>query len=110
MRAIILFEDDGALRDVLRAALEDEGHQVVTVRGVDQLPEQAARLPDALALVDGWGPVSGELSEADRRAIQDLAARLPTIVMTGRAWADRVAAEELGVVALLKKPADLNRL
>jgi hypothetical protein len=35
---------------------------------------------------------------------------VPTILLSGRAWVERVDPDELGVVAVLSKPADLHWL
>jgi DNA-binding NtrC family response regulator len=110
MTAVYLVEDDAALRDLLSEAFEDDGHQVIMLHDVDQIADQVARTGRGVAVVDGWGTSHRELCEADRDKLQRLAATVPTIVMTGRAWVERVRPEELGVLAVLNKPADLNCL
>ena len=60
-------------------------------------------------VVDAYG---GYLHpDAEYRAtVQHLASLGRVVVTTGRAWGNGVAADELGVHAVLTKPYDLNKL
>jgi DNA-binding NtrC family response regulator len=106
---ILLVEDKDALRTMLRAALEDQGHQVVEAR--DEV-EAAARLQDSridlvlsdlrLTTGDGFGVL---------RAAKDLDADLPVIVMTAYgSIQDAVQAMKEGALDFLAKPVDLDHL
>jgi DNA-binding response OmpR family regulator len=110
MTAILVVESDAVLRDVLCEALRDEGYDVQYCDDIDLLPACPRADQDTLALVDAWGGSYAELDAIEREHIQALAARLPTIMLTGRAWAEGVRAEELGLRALLRKPADIALL
>jgi len=109
MAAVFLVEDDRSLRQLLSEALADEGHEVVVLDDIEQISEHA-RTRRGVAVVDGWGTSHLELAPAERQSLRALAASVPTILLSGRAWVEHVDADELGVVAVLTKPADLAAL
>ena len=109
MFPILLVEDKDPLRTMLRAALEDQGHQVIEAR--DEA-EAAARLQDSridlvlsdlrLTTGDGFGVL---------RAAKDLDTDLPVIVMTAYgSIQDAVQAMKEGALDFLAKPVDLDHL
>jgi DNA-binding response OmpR family regulator len=108
MTAVFVVEDDQALREVLCEALGDEGYAVYVCDDFSQVLAQAHA--DDLALVDACGPSEAHLEDGERRSIQRLAASVPTIMLTGRAWAEHEQADALGLMALVLKPPDLNSL
>lgn len=110
MTAVFVVESDAVLRDVLCEALRDEGYDAQWCDDADCLPACTRGDEDTVAIVDAWGGSYTELDATEREAIQALAARLPTIMLTGRAWAEGVRAEDLGLRALLRKPADIALL
>jgi CheY-like chemotaxis protein len=110
MTAVLLFEDDLTLREVLSEALHEGGHEVEVCRTVDEVVARAEYRDRTVAVVDAWGPGQRELNESERRTIQAVASRLPTIMVTGRVWTDQVGAHELGLHTLLRKPLDLDEL
>jgi DNA-binding response OmpR family regulator len=110
MTAVLLVEDDVALREVLAEALRAEGHVVQICRNPAELTDHSLHRDDTVAVVDAWGTSHLELLEPERLSIEKLASALPTIMVTGRAWAEQIDAVELGLLALLPKPADLENL
>ena len=110
MRApIAIFDDDATLRELLRDVLEVEGCSVVVCSSLMELHQAAVR-GAMLAIVDGWGSGHLTLGYIERQQIIDLARLVPTVLMSGRTWAAKVTAGELGLVALLPKPFDLQAL
>src|SRR5438309_10195808 len=110
MRApIAIFDDDATLRELLRDVLELEGCSVVVCSSLMELHQAAVR-GAMLAIVDGWGSGHLTLGYIERQQIIDLARLVPTVLMSGRTWAAKVTAGELGLVALLPKPFDLQAL
>ena len=110
MRApIAIFDDDATLRELLRDVLEVEGCSVVVCSSLMELHQAAVR-GAMLAIVDGWGSGHLTLGDIERQQIIDLARLVPTVLMSGRTWAAKVTAGELGLVALLPKPFDLQAL
>ena len=106
---ILLVEDKDSLRAMLKLALESQGHRVVEAR--DE-PEAVAALRDSqLALVlsdlrlpkgDGMGVL---------RAVKELDAELPVIVMTAHgSIQDAVEAMKHGALDFLAKPVDPDHL
>ena len=110
MTAVFLTEDNAPLRDLLCEALQDEGHQVFVLPDLESVAELASTLRHGLAIVDGCGNSFVELHAVDRSRISALAANVPTILITGRAWADDIDGDDLGLAALMKKPLELDRL
>ena len=107
---ILVADDDAALRDLLVEILVDEGHQAVEV----STPLEALSLGCAeewdLFLIDTLGQADHGPTEECKALVQELAARAPVILCTGRLWARRTEASELGAVAILEKPFDLDEL
>jgi DNA-binding NtrC family response regulator len=106
---ILLVEDKDSLRAMLRAALEEQGHQVIEAR--DQA-QAVSRLQDSridlvlsdlrLTAGDGFGVL---------RAAKELDSDLPVIVMTAYgSIQDAVQAMKEGALDFLAKPVDLDHL
>jgi CheY-like chemotaxis protein len=109
--SVLVVDDDAAIRELVRQALEDEGCAVATAAdGAAALAHlrrarAAGEAPDVIVLdmrmpeLDGWG-----FAAAYRR---DPAPRAPVVIMTAatdaRRWAAEVAAD-----AYLPKPFDLD--
>ena len=107
---LLLLEDDPAIRELLSELLVGEGHQVRICSSPQELYAATGDAEGQLALVDPWGGSYYSLSTDDRDALVLLARSVPTIVLTAREWATRQTAEELGLVALLRKPFDVEEL
>ena len=107
---ILLVEDEPLVRDLLEAILTDDGHEVRVCASYEQLLEIAAVCPGALAIADFWGQSHQELDDGEREQVVGVARVVPTIVVTGRTWARTATAEELGLVALVRKPFDLDEM
>jgi signal transduction histidine kinase/ActR/RegA family two-component response regulator len=112
-RHILVIEDNEDLREMLRTALEIDGHRVeVAQNGMDGLEVAMATTPD-VALVDvGLPGLDGY--EVARRLRAAFGSRLFLIALTGYGQAaDRRRAQEAGFDAHLVKPVshdDLSRL
>ena len=109
MFPILLVEDKDSLRAMLRAALEEQGQQVIEAR--DEA-EAVARLQDSridlvlsdlrLTSGDGFGVL---------RAAKEFDSDLPVIVMTAYgSIQDAVQAMKEGALDFLAKPVDLDHL
>ncbi len=107
---ILLLEDEPVIRDLLEAVLADEGHAVRACASRDQLMVAARDVPGALALVDFWGTSYQALGDDEREEVLALARTVPTILVSGRAWVGRECADELGLLALVPKPFDVDDL
>jgi DNA-binding NtrC family response regulator len=106
---IAIFDDDATMLELLRDVLEGEGRSVVLCRSLVELHQAAVR-GAALAIVDGWGAGHLNLDALERQQIMDLSRLVPTVLMSGRTWAANITAGELGLIALLPKPFDLQAL
>jgi len=103
-RSIVILEDDENIRRFLSFALMAEGYAVRQCASYDELIEECAdEMPDVV-ITDGWGSSTTHLDPTEREAIAELARRCPTILTTGRDWAQRVDPSELGLVAIFPKP------
>ena len=107
---VLLLEDDPMIRDLLEAVLSDEGHDVRSFGSREQLVSAAREAPGALAVVDFWGTSHQTLSDEERREVVALAETVPTVLVTGRTWAQRRAVDELGCVAVIMKPFDVDEV
>lgn len=103
---VLLVEDDYALREAIQELLEEEGHAVLTATdGDDGLARLAATRP-CLVLLDLMMPnLDGEgfLTQGHARQLLE---GVPVVVMT--ATPQRSLPHP--VVAMLRKPLDLERL
>jgi DNA-binding response OmpR family regulator len=107
---VLLLEDEAALREVLAEALLGEGYQVETSRTFAELYRAAAERRGDLALADFWGPSQLVLTDEDLAQLARLTRLLPVVLMTARCWADALTAEQLGALALVRKPFELEEL
>jgi DNA-binding NtrC family response regulator len=107
---VLLYEDDRAIREFVAEVLSDEGHQVLVCNSLQAVQRAAEADPCALALVDTWDARFYRLAAPQRQAIRSLAERVPTVMLTTHAWALETRAEELGLLALVPMPVDLDQL
>ena len=105
--SVLVVEDDPDVRELLELVLTADGHRVVVCATPEQVLERAYGMPGALAVVDFWGRSHQSLAADERDELARLARAVPTILVTGRVWADRETGEELGLVGLVKKPFDV---
>jgi DNA-binding response OmpR family regulator len=107
---VLLLEDDPALRELLGDVLAEDRHEVRACASRGELRALAEGGSGDLALVDAWGASHQALSDEERLEISELAETVPTIMVTGRSWAEGTGAEELGLVAMVRKPLDVFAL
>jgi DNA-binding NtrC family response regulator len=107
---VLLFEDDLQLNELLRDALGERGLDVVSCPSLPELYTAIVDQRGDLAVVDCWSRTYQTLLPHDRAEIVQLAEAIPTIMITARTWAKSVSAQELGLLALLEKPFDLEQL
>jgi len=107
-RSIVILEDDENIRRFLSFALMAEGYAVRQCASYDELLEACEHEPPDVVITDGWGVSTTHLDPTEREAIAELARRCPTILTTGRDWAQRVDPSELGLVAIFPKPYALE--
>jgi len=106
---VLVVEDDRAVREALRRALELEGYRVLTAEdGQAGLDLVAEARPDAVIL-DVMMPILDGLSACRRlRARRD---RTPVLILTARSEIpDRVSGLDAGADDYLAKPFDLEEL
>src|SRR5688572_28378669 len=107
-RAVMIVDDDDAIRDALQDVLRDEGYEVMEASDGQQALGQlmGGRRPDAI-LLDLWMPVMDGWQFRDA-VLEDPELRdIPMIVLTA---ARHQRADELGVAEVLTKPVTLERL
>jgi DNA-binding response OmpR family regulator len=106
---VLLVEDDTVLASLVMEALAQDGHHAVHVRGPDEALALAGRCDWDAFVVDAFG-AHMEPDANYRATLKQLAARGHVVVTSGRAWATRAAASDLGADAVLTKPYDLSEL
>jgi DNA-binding response OmpR family regulator len=105
---ILLVDDDLDIRLLLKAALSDEGYQVVATGNGLEAIQQAMLDPPDLIILDLMMPeMSGP--ELAARLSQEGRGAPPLLVISAASDADRVAGD-LGASRLLHKPFDLQTL
>jgi DNA-binding NtrC family response regulator len=107
---IYLLEDDASLRALLAEVLGEElGARLELCATMAELQQHCATDRPDLIVADFWGTSHLALDEAERSEITALASIAPVVLVSGRNWALNAQAAELGLVALLTKPLDIDR-
>mgnify|MGYP000892810154 FL=1 len=109
--ALMIVEDDADISEALAEALEDHGHTVIVAadgqEALDKL--RAAAVLPRLILLDLMMPVmDGWQFRAAQRQDANLA-EIPVVLLSAHVDVRR-AAGELGAIAWLRKPVDLQAL
>ena len=105
--SVLVLEDDRDVRELLELVFTADSHRVAVCETPEEVVDRAAGMASALAVVDFWGRSHRVLDADERDELVRLARTVPTILVTGRVWAERQSSEELGLVALVKKPFDV---
>ncbi|MDQ2912910.1 MAG: response regulator [Chloroflexota bacterium] len=105
---ILVIEDDGATRDLLRQVLSDEGYELLLV---NRLEDAVADAIPGLVITDlvGLDRYESARARASVRSVQECYPATPIVVCTGY----EQAAEEsdgLGAAAVLRKPFAIEAL
>ncbi len=110
MAQILILDDDDLIQDMLRGALERDGHQVTVASDGQRGLEIIRRQPIDVALIDVVMPGKGGI-ETVMEIHREFPA-LKTIVMTGKLSVDLESfvrlAHQFGVRRLLQKPFELQ--
>ncbi len=107
---VLFAEDDPTLASIVVDLLNEEMHEV---NHVADLGAAYAEMPNGawdLFIIDVPPRSSSRLDPADEEMLRRLAQHGPVILATGRPWATRLRAEDLGLSAILPKPYDLDNL
>ena len=106
---LLVVDDEAAVREALRRALELEGYRVgLAEDGADALAQIAAQEPDAVVL-DVHMPVVDGLTAC--RRLRQQGSRVPVLMLTARdSVGDRVAGLDAGADDYLVKPFALEEL
>ena len=106
---LLVVDDEPAVREALRRALELEGYRVALAEdGADALAKIAAEEPDAVVL-DILMPVVDGLTAC--RRLRQQGSRVPVLMLTARdSIGDRVAGLDAGADDYLVKPFALEEL
>ena len=107
---ILVVDDDNAIRETLRAILEDEGYQVLTAaNGRDALARLEATEPPALCIIDLVMPVLNGWDLCAELARRPELARVPVLLVSANS---QLTAPVLGLetVHVLQKPITFDRL
>jgi CheY-like chemotaxis protein len=107
-RAIMIIDDDDAIREALEDVLSDEGYEVVGVSDGQQALDylHAEKRPHAI-LVDLWMPVMDGWKFLDALLDDPRFSRIPLVVLTA---ARDQRARDLRVAEVLTKPVQLQQV
>jgi CheY-like chemotaxis protein len=105
---VLIVEDDAQIATALGDTLRDEGYEVQWASNGQEGLAVLARWVPHVILLDLVMPImDGRSFRAAQRALPSAVAALPVIVLSGSRDA-RARAEELGAVAAITKPFDLD--
>jgi len=107
---VLLLVEERLIRELVGKVLTDAGCRVVACDSFGHLVRAADESPGAVVVADFWGASDRALDAEERAQVAYLAMTAPTILLTGRPWAGEAMAEELGLVAVVRKPFRLNDL
>jgi two-component system nitrogen regulation response regulator NtrX len=100
---ILIVDDEGNIRRMLRALLESEGYGVRDAATAEEALADAERIPPEVILLDLMLPGMGGLDALPRFA--EVAPGAPVVMMSGRATlSDAVAATRMGAFHFFEKP------
>jgi FixJ family two-component response regulator len=100
---------DRLLVEALKGLLQEQGWELRVHPSVQDLSAAAAEHGNAVAVLD-WLRADGMLGEQGRERLRALTERVPLVLLVPPRWLRLLAAERLGVAALLPKPVPLARL
>src|SRR3970040_1787825 len=96
---VLIVDDEGNIRRMLRALLESEGDGVREAASAEKGLEEAERLPPEVILLDLMLPGMTGLEALPR--FGEVAPRVPVVMMSGRATlSDAVQATRMGAFPL----------
>jgi DNA-binding response OmpR family regulator len=107
---VLLLEEEPLIRDLVGKVLTDAGCRVVACDSLGHLIAAADEWPGAVAVAEFGGESDATLNDEERAQVAQLAEAVPTILLSGRAWAGEDVASELGLVAVVRKPFALDGL
>jgi DNA-binding NtrC family response regulator len=108
---ILLLENDGALQGVLCDLFGYEDLDVTVCNTLAELKAGVKQYPRAAIVSDSWA--TGDyvaLSPKHRAEIVELARTAEVVLTTGQRWGRHIPDGELGTVAIVEKPYDMDRL
>ena len=107
---ILVVDDDNAIRETLRAILEDEGYRVaVAGNGREALDVLAAVGPPSICIIDLVMPVMNGWELCAALARQPALARVPVLLVSANSHVDAPPAG-LETVHVMQKPISFDRL
>jgi CheY-like chemotaxis protein len=107
---ILVVDDDNAIRETLRAILDDEGYRVTVARhGQEALEQIDAGLVPALCIVDLVMPVLNGWDLCAELSRRPALARVPVLLVSASSELD-AALPAPETVELMKKPISFDRL
>jgi len=107
---ILIVEDDGAIRETLRAILQDEGYPVaVASNGREALELLEASGPPAACIIDLVMPVMNGWELCAELARRPALARVPLLLVSANSRLD-TPPPGLETVQVMQKPINFDRL
>lgn len=108
-QAILIVDDEEAIRTSLRGILEDEGYSVVEAASGEAALAQIPHHDLSAVLLDIW--MEGMDGLETLRRLKERDADLPVIIMSGHGTIDTaVSATKMGAYDFLEKPLSLDRV
>ncbi len=108
-QSILLFEDNSDIRELVSSLLTEEGYALLQVRSLDEAERLVREDGISLVLADSGEATKEGALKTYRRYCRTISSRVPMIVFTAHRLSDEET-QELGCVAVLTKPFDIDRL
>ena len=107
---VLLLEDDAPFCSLLVELFAGEGLEVAACQTYAALRQAIRSGPKSVVVADFWGASQTALSQCEADQLRELGSAVPTVLLTGRAWASTVSADELNLACILPKPINLDEL
>jgi DNA-binding response OmpR family regulator len=107
--SVLVIEDDGAIRDILRISLSDEGYDVVVSPNGEHALTYLRSWTPGLIILDMMMPIMAGTTFRERQQSLGLALDARLIVLSASRTA-RPQATALGADSIVEKPFELDEL
>ena len=108
--SVLLLEPDPALSEILTEALREAQLTVAPYTEMSQLLTAAEAGQGDVAVLDPASEADLAPDAEREHSFVRVADRIPTIILSTYAWTQNRSAEELGVLAVISQPTDLDAL
>src|SRR5688572_7169425 len=107
---ILLAEDDAGMAEVIKAALEQQGHRLTRVEDGDEALAAAKREKPALVIMDLMMPRMDGYTAANLLSSDEATREVPVLVLSAKSGMKEACELAPNIVEFIPKPLDTARL